>query len=255
MIRSPVAQPAQAAERPWLWALLGAAATGAIGLAGWWFLRRREPDEDEAELVEVAPIVPQPAPAPRPPAPLPRPTAPVPEPAPLAPIPPPQIDPIDLALQPLAVHFAEREIMLDLEMLIGNPGGTSADGVRVAAAVISASADQDAQIAAFAASAQLGSLADPFDLIAGGGGRMPLRLALPREAINMVTVGGRPMFVPIVLINVRWRGGLSIRRFAASFMVGTGGQGDKLGPIWLDRPAPAGPLAATRYVPRELVGG
>jgi len=34
-------------------------------------------------------------------------------------------------------------------------------------------------------------------------------------------------------------------------MVGKAGQGDKIGPIWLDRGLSGGPLGATRYFPRE----
>jgi len=82
---------------------------------------------------------------------------------------------------------------------------------------------------------------------------MPVRLAIPRSGVNVVQVSGRPMFVPIVLIDLRWRGGLSIRRFGADFMLGTAGQGDKLGPIWLDRPAPSGALAAHRYHAKAAV--
>jgi hypothetical protein len=93
----------------------------------------------------------------------------------------------------------------------------------------------------------------PFDLAPGAGGRMPMRLALPRELIHVVEVAGRPMFVPLVMIELKWRAGISIRRFGADFMVGTAGQGGKVGLIWLDRNQQARELAATRYLPRQAV--
>ncbi|UYY59591.1 hypothetical protein [Sphingomonas sp. S2-65] len=142
--------------------------------------------------------------------------------------------------------------MLELELLIGNRQVEAAENVRVQLALISASPDQDRHAASFHAATMLGDSAVPaFDLAAGAGGRLPVRLALPRDALHIVQAAGRPMFVPMVLIDLRWRAGISIRRFGADFMVGTAGQGPKLGPIWLERPTSA-PLAATRYLPRQV---
>ena len=98
----------------------------------------------------------------------------------------------------------------------------------------------------------LGDSAVPaFDLGSGAGGRLPVRLALRRDALHVVQAAGRPMAVPMMLIDLRWRAGISIRRFGADFMIGTAGQGQKLGPIWLDRPS-VGALSATRYLPRAV---
>ena len=144
-------------------------------------------------------------------------------------------------------------MQLEFELLIANGSGASAENIRIAFAAMSAQARQDEVIAGFHGGPPGEPGAAPFDLAAGGGGRMPVRLAIPRSGVNVVEVGGRPMFVPMVLIDIRWRGGLSIRRFGADFILGTMGQGDKLGPIWLDRPAPAGPLAANRYFARHVV--
>lgn len=162
-------------------------------------------------------------------------------------------DAFELAINPTRVSYGEREIVLEFELLIGNVSGSAAENIRVTLAAMSAQPQQDAVITGFHAGPQGEPAGQPFDLLAGGGGRMPARLTLPREGIHVVQVGGRPMFVPMVLIDLRWRGGLSIRRFGADFMLGTAAQGGKLGPLWLDRPAPAGPLAASRYFVREVV--
>lgn len=143
-------------------------------------------------------------------------------------------------------------MLLEFELLIANASGEAAENVRVAYAAMSAHARQDEIIAGFHGGPPGEPGGPPFDVPPGGGGRMPVRLAIPRSSVNVVEIGGRPMFVPIVLIDLRWRGGLSIRRFGADFILGTAGQGDKLGPIWLDRPAPSGQLAANRYFAKQV---
>jgi hypothetical protein len=235
---SPVAAAQDDTPTPWLWALGGAGGTALIGLAGWLLLRRRRVGEDSPDP-DVEPVtspepVPTPSPSPAPPRPEVRPPAPAGE-------------PFEFVLNPQRIQFAEHEILLEFELLIGNASGLPAENIRAALAAMSANPRQDEVIAAFHAAPQGEPAGPPFDLPVGGGGRMPARLSLPREGVHVVQHGGRPMFVPLVLIDFRWRSGLSIRRFAADFMLGTAGQGAKLGPVWLDRPAPTGGLAATRY--------
>jgi hypothetical protein len=214
--------------------LAGGGATALAGLAGWLLLRRRRfEDEEPAAETEAEPM-------PVPPRSV----------APSSPPPPARMDPFELTLQPTRIQFTDVEIHLDCELLIGNTDTDSADAIRISVGMISANPQQDLQVAAFQAGAHPGPSADPFDLASGAAGRMPIRLSLARENVHVVTVSGRPMFVPLVLIDVRWRGGLSIRRFGASFMAGTGGQDGKLGPIWLDRAAPSASLAANRYFPK-----
>jgi hypothetical protein len=159
-------------------------------------------------------------------------------------------DPFDLVVRPVRIEVNEQEVVLEIELLIGNRQAAAAEAIRPSLALISANPEQDRHIAGFHANPMVDPSGQPFDLAAGAGGRMPARLRVRREHIHVVQVGGRPMFVPIVMIDLRWRGGLSVRRFGLDFMIGTAGQGAKLGPIWLDRAQLAAPLAATRYVPR-----
>ena len=232
----------------WLWALLGAGATAIVFGAAWALQRRRrvEPEDDVYE----APV---PAAAPSPPVPA-RPVAPPPG---IAPPPPPPTapsgEPFEVLLRPGRIEVTERDVVLDFELLIGNTHPAAAENIRVLMAMMSANPDQDRNIAGYHANPMVDPGGNPFDLAAGAGGRMPARLALPRELIHVVQVHGRPMFVPMVMVELKWRSGISLRRFGADFMVGTPGQGGKLGPIWLDRNQQASQLTATRYLPRQAV--
>lgn len=238
-VPAPVpSQPAQTQSPPWLWALIGAGGTAFAGLAGWLLLRGRKPEAEEPIVDAIVPLA-----APPPPVRGPSPARIATPPAPVS------VEPFEIAVQPLRIEIGEREVVIELELTIANITASSADAVRLALLALSASPDQDAQLAAFHGSSHLMAPAEPFDLAAGSGARMPVQLAMPRDAMHVVDVGGRPMFVPIVAIDVRWRGGLSIKRFAASFMLGGAGQGGKLAPIWLDRGQPRGPFAASRYRP------
>lgn len=251
---APVASATQPAGTPgWLWMLIGAGAT-ALVFGGIWALQRRrragEPEVYETPAAALAPPVPPPAmPA--------RPVGPPPGLAPKAAPPPPAAapsgEPFEIILRPARIEVTERDIVLECELLIGNTHASAAENIRVTMAMMTANPDQDRNIASFHANPMVDPAGTPFDLAAGAGGRMPVRLALPRELIHVVEVAGRPMFVPMVMIELKWRAGISIRRFGVDFMVGTAGQGGKVGLIWLDRNQQARELAATRYLPRQAV--
>jgi len=138
--------------------------------------------------------------------------------------------------------------VLDFEMGLVNASGVTAEGLKIALMMASASPAQDEHIAGFHAAPAVPLAGPPVDISSGEGGRVPGKLLLEARHIHVVRIGDRPMFVPIVMIDLRWRGGLSLRHHAADFMVGTAGQGGKLGPIWLDRGAQRqSGLAANRY--------
>jgi hypothetical protein len=229
----------------WLWALIGAGGTALVFGGVRVLRRRRATDEEEFEQVPVA--------APSPPAPTPAPARPVAPPPGIAPPPlaVPSGEPFEVLLRPGSIEVTDRDVLLDFELLLGNLQPSAAENIRVLMAMMSANPDQDRQIAGYHASPMTDPAGAPFDLAAGAGGRMPVRLALPRELIHIVEVHGRPMFVPMVMVELKWRAGISIRRFGADFMVGTPGQAGKLGPIWLDRNQQARQLAATRYLARQ----
>ncbi len=62
---------------------------------------------------------------------------------------------------------------------------------------------------------------------------------LPREAIVALTAAGRPMFVPVVALNLLYDAGAGTPgQTTAAFAIGVERpDGGKLGPLWLDEPA------------------
>lgn len=244
--RAPLPPPA--AERTeaatdWRWA--GVAGGLLLALAGgWWWWRRRPGVEDSDGEVPAPLAVPAPPPPP-PPAP------PRPAPEPIQPLRVDQAAPFSVALDELRIAYAAQDMVIECAVLLGNLQPLAAEAVRLSIVPISASPEQDRQIAGFHAAAMLEPAVPAFDLAPGQSPRLPLRLRMPRAAVHVVDLGGRPIFVPLLLVDLRWRAGLSVRRFGADFVLGRPGQGDKLGPLRLDRPAPAAPLAATRYTPRS----
>ncbi|UZK67432.1 hypothetical protein [Sphingomonas sp. M1-B02] len=244
---TPAAQPPEPAATPaeatpaWLWMLIGAGAMAALFAAYLAYQRRRGADEGEPEAIEPVAVELPPAPAPA--APSPAPTS-----APIASV-PAAPEPFEITLRPVRIELGA-DIILDFELSLSNLQPSAADNVRVTLALMSASPDQDRNIAAFHATPLIDPAVPPFDLPAGQTGGMPVRIGLPRDQLHIVEVGGRPMFVPMVMLDLRWRSGISIRRFGGDFMIGTPGQGSKLGPISLDRGQVVTTLGAARYTPR-----
>jgi hypothetical protein len=156
-------------------------------------------------------------------------------------------EPIAIEIASARVAFLAETVVFDLEIDVVNAASQAAEGLRPALALISASPDQDRWRTAFHAGPPPQNQGGPVDVAAGGRLRLPARLTLHREQLHVVTHGGRPMFVAMLLCDLRWRSGLSLRRFGADFLLGAAGQGARPGPIWLDRPAPPA-LSAIRYV-------
>jgi len=173
--------------------------------------------------------------------------------APAAPAVPAPDGPLLTEIRPVRAAIQDGMVTLDLELFIQNRGTEPADNIRVALALLGANAEQDAQIAGFHGAARLGGGSEPFSIAPGTTHMAKTQVSLPGDQMQVVTVQGKPMFVPIVPVSLKWYAGLSIRTLRDAFMVGTAPApgSDRLGPLWVERAGDGfGRLAAKRYIPK-----
>lgn len=264
--------PADADIPVWVWLALGGAGGLAVGLVATLLMmrrRRRREADAEVEIVETPVVAPPPTPGPparagmvttkvplRPASEPAAPTAPVVQTAPVAPVPPPA-GPLVTEIRPLRAAIRDGIVTIDFELYIQNRGPEAADNVRAVLGLFAANPDQDAQIAAFHGAARMAPGSEPFSIAPGGIHMLKGQVTQAGEQMRVVNVQGKPMFVPIVPVALKWYAGLSIRTLRDSFMIGTvPAQGsDRLGPLWVERAAEGfGRLAAKRYVPKDAAG-
>lgn len=239
---TPDATPVQSESSgpPWLQML---AALAVAGIAGWLLLGRRR---------RVARITTQPAAAE--PAPPPEPTPPVAAPEPIAPAalrpvpvvpPPPAPQPVDPArprawlgtiFRPTRAGLNLLSATVEGEISVTNTGDASAQAIRVDARLLSAHAGQDVELAALYAQRPGRSAVPPFTLAPGETRTARIVVASPRDAIRPMTAAGRPMFVPIVALSIRYDAGNGDEgQTAQAFAVGVErADSAKLAPFWLD---------------------
>lgn len=165
----------------------------------------------------------------------------------------PAAEPILFDVRPTRLTINEIEARFEFEVAIRNASGAAAEGIRFTLGMISACPDQDAMCELFHRDMNAGPAIEPFDLPHGATHQIAGALVMPRGQFHVVEVGQRRMFVPIVMLDARWRSGLSVRRHGTDFMIGTAASGGKLGPIWLDKREHLG-LVAQRYLRRPPAG-
>jgi len=232
---APAPAPAAAAaplhpSKIWIFVLLAILVLpGAVVAA--WFYRRALPAEGTLPVAVdddddwVAPA--EPAAAAAPPAP------PVPAPQDQGPVARAQID---LAFRPRRAGTNLTSAAVDYELLVHNTGAAQARNVRLSVELITAGNSHDAELKALFDKDVTRPVVAPFDLAPGEEKAVKAVAMLSKEAINVVSVKGRPMFVPMVAVNVlyAWDGGSG--QTASSHVVGiAGGEGGRMRPFWLDQ--------------------
>ena len=223
--------PAAAAPRHsllWIALFIALLLLPALGVV-LWFVRRLPaggapaeavPDDDEDDWIAPEPSAPAPAPA-APPRPLagsgarPR---------------------LEIAFTPRRAGANLTSAAVDYDLAVRNIGDAAADDVRVRVELITAGERHDAALQAlFADGAE--RPAQAFGLAPGEERRLRALAMLPREAISVVSVKGRPMFVPIVAVDLRYRWPGGEGQTAESFVVGIRPEaGERMRPFWLDVP-------------------
>ncbi|MEH3048243.1 hypothetical protein [Sphingomonas adhaesiva] len=126
---------------------------------------------------------------------------------------------------------------LDAQLVVRNEGDAAANDVRAEVRLLSAREGQEGELAGIFADAGGRPVAAPFALAPGEERGLDVLVTLPRDAINVLTAGGRPMFVPVAAVNVRYASGEVRGQTAEAFAVGVERDGAaKLMPFWLDGP-------------------
>lgn len=198
---------------PLVLALLGIAAAGLA----WLLLARRRaaaPAGEQDRAADAAPAVPA------------RPTAPAERPQ------------LDLAFRPRRAGLNLVSAAVDYELTIHNSGAAPARAVRVALQLFTAGERHDAEVRQFLDEPVDSPVVAPFDLAPGETKSVRAMALLPKAAVNVVTVKGRPMFVPMVAINALYEWGEGRDgQTASSHVVGIARPGaPKMQPFWLDAP-------------------
>ena len=174
---------------------------------------------------------------PPPPPPAPRPTA-----APVVPLPTPSPRPrangggLGFILNAQRITVSMTQLMLEFELIAENHTDVAVTSLDVATAMLTAHADQDAQIARFFEE-RPPSPATALEVGPQTARGLNGKLSMPLGQVNPVETGGRSYCVPIMMIDARytWADGREERKSVA-FVMGKGAQdANKLGPIFLDR--------------------
>ena len=231
---SPV-QPAPTDGESDLWPwLLGLAALAGLGGLALFLLRRRRDVEPDYAYQPVAEPEPE------------REVAVEPDPiaAPIAPSVSPSRADLTLAFRPTRAGLNMLSATVEGELTVTNTGEAAASEVRVRAVLLTAHPGLDRDVAALRGEPVARPAAPPFALGPGEARSLRVVAASPREALQVLTAGERPMFVPVVAIDVGHADG----RAGQAYAVGVERAGSsKLAPFWLDVP----PKSYTDVAARE----
>ena len=158
------------------------------------------------------------------------------------PVAPPRRVPGSIARPRLEIDFTPRRAgtnvtsaAVDYDLVVRNAGDAAAEDVRVRVDLVTAGEAHDAALQALFAGPMERSALPPFGIAPDdrNGGRA--MVMLPKSAVSVVTVKGRPMFVPIVAIDVRYRWPGGEGQTAQSFVIGIAPKdGERMRPFWLD---------------------
>jgi hypothetical protein len=228
----------------WPW-LLAALALGAGGAFLFWRNRSREalaggPHFDAFMAPEPQPLPPR--------------AAPVPPPVPKAPPAPPagivstRLRPwVELLFEPGRFIVENDKVTLEFELGLQNSGNAPARAVLAEASLLNAGPDQDQEVSAFFG-APVGegeriAVIPPLKTI-----RVKTRVSAPLASVQLIEIGGRQVFVPLIAFNALYSWGSSEGQTSASYLLGRDTKGEKLAPFRLD----LGPRIVRSVAARQL---
>ena len=155
---------------------------------------------------------------------------------PLEPVAPPLRPRITYTLHPRRAGLNLVSATADVELTVRNEGDGDATEVAVMIRLLAGRAGQEEELGALFAGDATRPALPPFALAPGEQKLCRTTVVLPRAEIAPIPVGDRPMFVPVIVADVRYGrpdGGRG--QTAAAYVIGAPRAGsDKLSPFWLD---------------------
>ncbi|WP_293987441.1 hypothetical protein [Sphingomonas sp.] len=244
----PPPAPAERALSGWSTGLLvaiGTAALALVAVGGFLLGRRRGAREEEpAEAYAPAPA----AAPPEPPAPPVEPVA----------IPPrrrtaDELQPrLEIILIPKRAGTNLMGAAVDYRVIVRNTGPVAAREVRFGVYLLSASARQAQDLQMIFAAPIDQPMVPPFDLAPGAEVDLSGMGMLQREQLNVMTIDGKPWFVPVLAMKAEYRWGENVGApgvATAAHMIGIDrGEGAKMAPFRLDAGPHMHPEVAERKV-------
>jgi hypothetical protein len=205
-------------------------------LAGLWALNRRRRDVSEPvrepQPIEPVPVEPEPIASP----------AVVAAPIIATPAAPQFLKPaapaaprarLTVELRPLRAGLNLLSAVADCELVVTNTGDAPAEAIRTQVSLLTAHTALDADLAALTAASIGRPTTPPFALAPGETRTIKAIAAAPRDGIRTMTAANRPMFVPIVSVNVLYPDGQTTGAWAIGI---ERVDSAKLAPFWLDAP-------------------
>lgn len=218
---APASVPAN--ETPWPYILGAAALLLALGALAWLFRRRSaagaladEPAYDPATDSELAPVAPA---------------------QPVAIVPTGERARVAVSAAPRRAGVNLLTATVDIDVTLENRGTVPATAVTVAVTLTSAGVEQDRTLGELFAAPPPRPAVAPFALAPGERRVVRVLATMPRSDITELSAAGRPMFVPVVALDVRYDSGAGQGQTAQALAVGVERPNAvKLAPFWLDGP-------------------
>ena len=159
---------------------------------------------------------------------------------------------IEIVLIPKRAGTNLLSAAVDYRVAVRNVGAVDARDVRFAIFMLSASARQSADLQTIFAAPIAQPAVQPFALAPGQEIELSGMALLPRENVNLMTIDGKPWFVPVLAMKAEYRWGESVGArgvVTAAHMIGIDrGEGAKMAPFRLDGSPRMYPGVAERRV-------
>lgn len=144
---------------------------------------------------------------------------------------------LDIELKPKRAGTNLLSAAVEYQILVTNSGDAPARLVTIDVRILTAGSEQGAVLQAVFAAPIEKPVTAPFDVAPGETAALDGMAMMPRDMLNVMTVEGRALFIPVLAINLRYEWGGGTGQTASSFVIGIDrGEGAKMAPFRVDGP-------------------